>query len=135
MVSKNLTRLQKIAEKKFVSYGIIVLGIARLTFSRVMHSVHAIEIVEALFLMSAGVVLHATHVHKTLLPLFHSIYKNVELTIDNVTNYYIPNIVKRSSQYFRKTHAGILSFNMLVMYIAILVLIIMLAFFSGHILN
>ena len=124
------------AKKKVVGYGMLALGIVKLAFSLAVHSpghvVATIEVVEALLLMSAGVVLYATDAHKIVLSISQSLYKNVELKVLDAFNYCVANLTIAFCQRFRKTHTGVLSYDMVAVLIGAALLMALLFLLGGR---
>ena len=143
------------ASKKIVGCGILVVGITRLAFSLVVHSPHVIDVIEALFFISAGVVLYATNAHKIIVSISQTMYERVELkslnafndsvanffrrlskiTYENVElkridafNYFIANLITSFSQRIRKAQSGMLAYNMLMVIIGVAMLIVLILF-------
>jgi hypothetical protein len=121
------------------------------------HEVTLMEVFEGLPFLSAGVVLYATDVHKIFVSVSQTMYKSVELkSLDafnygvasffrrlsetmykyselrgiDALNYFIANLVTSFSKHFRKTHTGVLSYNMLMAFIGAALLLLLLALFA-----
>jgi len=65
--------------------------------------------------------------------LSKAMYKYSELRGIDALNYFIANLTISFSQHFRKTHTGVLSYNMLAVFAGIILLIILLFLFGGYI--
>lgn len=152
---------ERMSVKRLVSYSMFVSGIAELMFSfwHPHHEITWIEAFEALVFLLAGVVLYATDIHKIVVSISQSLYKSVELKVldgfhyavasffrrlsevmykypelrgIDALNYFIANLTISFSQHFRKTHTGVLSYNMLAVLIGIILLVIILFLFGGY---
>jgi hypothetical protein len=123
-----------VESKKRVGYSIFALGIVRLAFSLAQHlaghEVTVMEVFEALPFLSAGVVLYATDVHKILVSVSQTMYKSVELNIFDGFQYAVAKLITSFSRHFRKTHTGVLSYNMLMAFIGAALLLLLLALFA-----
>ena len=122
------------------------------------HEMTVIEVFEFLPFLLVGVVLYVTDLHKIFVFISLSMYKQLELRgINafntsvarffkrlsdfmykypelrgiNALNYFIANRTISFSQYFRKTHTGVLSYNMLVVFIGAALLVIILVLSGG----
>jgi len=122
--------------KKLVSYSIFALGTARLVFSLAQHlaghEVTLIEVFGALILLSAGVVLYATDAHKIVVSTARAMCEHVEVSVIDQANYLIAGFITSFCRYFRRTHTGVLSHNMLAVFIGIVLLMILLFIFRGY---
>jgi hypothetical protein len=121
------------------------------------HEITLLEVFEALPFLSAGALLYSTDIHKILVSVSHTMYKSVELSSMNVVNYgvagffrrlsqlmykyielksidafnyFIGNVTVSFSRRFRKTHAGVLSHNMLMVSIGAVLLMLLLSLFA-----
>lgn len=123
------------AKKKLVSFSMLALALGELTFSlwHPHHEIGAIEAIEGFITFLAGVVLYATDVHKIVVSISRSLYENVELKVLDAFNYCVANLTIAFCQRFRKTHTGVLSYNMLAVIIGIILLLILLFLFGGYI--
>ena len=120
--------------------------------------VAAIEVFGALLFLSAGAVLYATDAHKTVVSTSRALYKRTELGgIDALNyavarflrklseimykrlelggldafNYLVAEYVVKAYQVFRKTHTGVLSWNMILIMLGATLMLILLIQFGG----
>jgi len=78
----------------------------------------------------AGVALYATDVHKFVLSVSQTIYKSVELRGIDAFNYFVAGLYVSFAQRFRKIQTGVLSYNMLMVFIGVALLIVLLLLFE-----
>ena len=126
------------SEKKLVSYSMLALGTAQLAFSLAQHlaghEVTLMEVLKAFILLSAAVVLYSTDAHKIVVSTARAMCEHVEVSVVDQANYLIADFVTSFCRYFRRTHTGVLSHNMLAVFIGIVLLMILLFIFGGFIL-
>jgi hypothetical protein len=120
--------------KKLVGCSLFVLGAVRLAVSLVMHllghEVTVLEVFEALPFLSAGALLYSTDIHRILVSVSQTMYKCVELRGIDAFNYFVANLAISFSRRFRKTHAGVLSHNMLMAFIGAALTVFMMSLFA-----
>ena len=149
--------------KKLVSYSMFALGASRLVFSLVQHfgghEMTVIEVIEFLPFLLVGIALYVTDLDKIIVYISGSTNNHVELGLDafnrgvarffrwfsgvmykypelkgiDALNYFIANKTITFSQYFRKTHTGVLSYNMLAILVGGILLVIILVLSGGRI--
>jgi hypothetical protein len=124
------------------------------------HEMGVIEVIEFLPFLLVGTALYVTDLHKIFVDVSLGMYKHVELRgLDafnrgvarffrwfsgvmykypelrgiEALNYFIANTTITFTQYFRKTHTGVLSYNMLAILIGAVLLAIIIVLSGGRI--
>ncbi len=120
--------------KKVIGCLLLALGVAEFAFSfwHPQKEITWVEMFEALVSLSAGVVLYATDIHKFVLSISQGLQKNLEVKVLERFNYLVADVTIAVSQRCRKTQTGVLSYNMVLVFVGLVFLMVMLFLFRGR---
>ena len=120
--------------KKVIGCLLLVFGVAEFAFSfwHPHKEITWVEIFEALVSLSVGVVLYTTDIHKFVLSISQGLQKNLEVKVLERFNYLVADVTIAVSQRCRKMQTGVLSYNMILVFVGLAFLMIMLFLFGGR---
>lgn len=118
--------------KKVIGRLLFALGVAEFAFSfwHPHKEVTWVEMFEGLVSLSVGVVLYTTDIHKLVLSLSQGLQKSFEVKVLERFNHLVADVTIAVSQRCRKTQTGVLSYNMILVFVGFTFLTVMLFLFG-----